>query len=55
MAAHLTRVGKTPNSFTAFNTGTGFVTQGTVAELRRLCGLDARSIVEKTLEVLKRG
>lgn len=55
IAAHLTQAGKPPKRFAALNTGSGFVTQGTVAELRRLCGLDVQSIVKKTLEVLGHG
>ena len=53
IAAHLTETGRKPKRFAAWNTGADFVTQGTVAELRRLCGLDVDSIVRKTLEVLE--
>lgn len=55
IAAYLTETGKMPRRFAAWNTGDDFVTQGTVAELRRLCGLDTDSIVRKTLEVLEHG
>ena len=55
IAAYLTKSGRSPKRFAAWNTGNDFVTQGTVDELRRLCGLDADSIVKKTLEVLEHG
>lgn len=55
LAAHLTRTGMVPKRFSALNTGTGFLPQGTVTELRRLCGLDVSGIVKKTLEVLGGG
>ncbi len=37
------------------NLGDRFVTQGTIPELRRLCGIDAASISRRALEVLGRG
>jgi len=55
LAARLAEAGIVPKGWAALNTGDGFVTQGTVAELRRLCGLDSGSIVKKTLEVMGRG
>lgn len=55
LAAHLARAGMEPKRFVALNTGTGFIPQGTVTELRRLCGLDVPNIVKKTLEVLGHG
>ena len=55
IASYLTKSGRSPKRFAAWNTGNDFVTQGTVDELRRLCGLDVDSIVKKTLEVLEHG
>lgn len=37
------------------NCGDGFVTHGTVDELRRLCGLDAESLARRGLEVIRYG
>ncbi|MCD8376901.1 MAG: 1-deoxy-D-xylulose-5-phosphate synthase, partial [Oscillospiraceae bacterium] len=37
------------------NLGRGFVTHGSVEQLRRLCGLDEDSLFQKALEVCKRG
>ena len=37
------------------NVGSGFITHGSVAQLRRLCGLDARSLCAKAEEVCARG
>ncbi len=37
------------------NLGDRFVRQGTVAELRQLCGIDGASIARKALEVMDRG
>ena len=37
------------------NTGDSFVTQGTVTQLRKLCGLDVKSLTEKAREVLGHG
>ncbi len=37
------------------NLGDRFVQQGTVAELRQLCGIDGASIAKKALEVMGRG
>jgi len=55
LASHLAQTGKRVKKFAAWNTGSDFVTQGTVGQLRKLCGIDAESIVKKTLEVLDRG
>ncbi|MCD8330922.1 MAG: 1-deoxy-D-xylulose-5-phosphate synthase [Oscillospiraceae bacterium] len=37
------------------NLGRGFVTHGSVEQLRRLCGLDEDSLFQKALEVCRRG
>jgi 1-deoxy-D-xylulose-5-phosphate synthase len=37
------------------NCGDGFITHGTVDELRRLCGLDAASLTRRGLEVIRYG
>ena len=40
---------------TLVNLGEQFVPHGTVDQLRKLCGIDAASIVQKAWEVLGRG
>lgn len=42
-------------SFALQNIGTGFVTHGSVEQLRKLCGLDAKSLCIKAEEVVRRG
>lgn len=44
LAAQLALRGVCPKSLTLCNVGDGFVTQGSVQELRKLCGLDEESI-----------
>lgn len=47
--------GNIPNTVVLKNLGTGFITHGSVPQLRQLCGLDARSLCEKAEEVCARG
>ena len=44
LAAQLALHGVSPKSVTLCNVGNRFVPQGSVGELRKLCGLDAQSI-----------
>lgn len=46
LAAQLAMGGVSPRSVTLCNVGDRFITQGSVGELRRLCGLDAQSLVD---------
>ena len=55
IAARLAQSGVAPKSMALVNVGDGFVTQGTVGQLRKLCGLDGKSLYEKALEVLRHG
>lgn len=55
IAARLAQNGVAPKSMALANVGDGFVTQGTVGQLRKLCGLDGKSLYEKALEVLRHG
>lgn len=55
IAARLAQKGLAPKAMALRNVGDGFVTQGTVAQLRKLCGLDVKSLYEAALEVLRRG
>lgn len=55
LAAQLARQGIAPKAVGFANTGRGYVTQGTVEELRHLCGLDTDSLLKKAREVLGRG
>lgn len=55
LAAHFTQTGIQIKEYVTLNTGDGFVPQGTVAELRHLCGLDQEAIFKKGLEVMRRG
>ena len=53
--ADLAGVGTKPRAFALQNVGRGFVTHGSVQQLRRLCGLDARSLCAKAEEVYTHG
>ena len=53
--SRLAETGTCPRAFALQNVGSGFVTHGSVAQLRKLCGLDARSLCTKAEEVCKRG
>lgn len=44
-----------PRAMALRNTGDSFVTQGTVAQLRKLCGLDVKSLYDAAVEVLRHG
>lgn len=46
LAAQLVLQGVSPKSVTLCNVGNRFVPQGSVGELRKLCGLDAQSIAD---------
>lgn len=54
IAAALAMAGVAPKAMALKDTGDGFVTQGTVVQLRKLCGLDVKSICQTALEVLRR-
>lgn len=54
LAAQLAGRGIAPKAMALKNVGEGYVTQGTVAQLRKLCGLDVSSLYESALEVLER-
>lgn len=53
--ADLAGVGTTPRAFALQNLGRGFVTHGSVPQLRKLCGLDAKSLCVKAEEVCAHG
>lgn len=53
--SHLTCAGVCPNSVALQNLGRGFVTHGSVAQLQKLCGLDAKAICARAEEVCSRG
>ena len=53
LCAGLAEAGAAPRAVRLCNTGHGFVPQGTVDQLRRLCGLDSQSIYEAAMEVWK--
>lgn len=50
----LSSVGACPRAFALCNTGNGFVTHGSVSQLRQLCGLDSVSLCAKAVEVCRR-
>ncbi len=54
LAAQLAMHGVLPRSVTLCNTGDRFITQGSVRELRKLCGLDADSIAEAARRAVAR-
>lgn len=54
LAARLLQKCIAPKAVALKNTGDGFVPQGTVTQLRKLCGLDVKSLTETALEVLRR-
>ncbi len=53
--ADLSCVGVPLRACILLNLGKGFVTHGSVVQLQKLCGLDAKSICEKAQEVCARG
>ena len=53
LCAGLAEAGVVPRAVRLCNTGRGFVPQGTVDQLRRLCGLDIQSLYEAAMEVWK--
>lgn len=56
LAAKLMEAGKTPRAMVMVNLGDHFITHGTVPQLRRLCGIDAKAIAQRAKEgVLLRG
>ena len=55
IAAGLAMAGLAPRAMALCNTGAHFIPQGTVAEQKKLCGLDVSSLYERALEVLRRG
>lgn len=55
IAAGILEHGIKVRSMALCNTGSGYVPQGTTDQLRRLCGLDVKSLYTRALEVLKRG
>ena len=55
IASGLLAEGVTVRGLALCGTGEGFVTQGTVHQLLKLCGLDGESLCKKALEVCKYG
>ena len=55
IAAGLLSAGTMPKAMALVNLGRDFVPHGAVAELRKLCGLDEKSLVRRALEVCSRG
>ena len=55
IAAGLAMAGLAPRAMALCNTGAHFIPQGTVAEQKKLCGLDVSSLYKRALEVLRRG
>lgn len=53
LAAQLALAGLSLKALCLLNVGEGFVTHGNVQQLRKLCALDAESIVQKAKEALK--
>ncbi|NCB63373.1 MAG: 1-deoxy-D-xylulose-5-phosphate synthase [Clostridia bacterium] len=51
----LAESGIAPKAMALRNTGDSFVTQGTVSQLRKLCGLDVKSLYDAAVEVLRHG
>lgn len=54
VAALLAELGQVPKAMALRNTGSGFVPHGSVAELRKLCGLDGESLYRAAREVCGR-
>ena len=52
IAAALLERGSAPRAFALVNLGDRFVPQGTVPQLRKLCGIDGQSICRRALEVM---
>ena len=55
IAAELALSGAAVSRIALCNLGRSFVTHGSVAELRKLCGLDGESLCRKAMEVCTRG
>ena len=55
IAADLALSGTAVPRMALCNLGHSFVTHGSVAELRKLCGLDGESLCRKAMEVCTRG
>lgn len=55
IAAVMLERGITVKSMALCNTGNGYVPQGTSEQLRRMCGLDMKSLYVRALEVAKHG
>lgn len=55
LCARLTQEGIAIKKLRLLNTGDGFVTHGTVPQLRKLCGLDAAGICQAVREVCRDG
>ncbi len=55
ISAYLAEHGAAPEQTALCNLGTGFITHGTVAQLRQLQGLDARSLFQRAKEVCSHG
>lgn len=55
LVSGLADTGNCPGAFALQNLGRGFVTHGSVSQLRKLCGLDARSLCAKAEEVCAHG
>lgn len=55
IAASLAQGGVAPRAMALRNTGETYITQGTVPQLRKLCGLDVKSLYQAAREVLEHG
>jgi len=55
IATWLAERGKMPDQFVLCNLGRGFVTHGTVPQLRHLMNIDSEAIFQKAMEVFSRG
>lgn len=55
LSAHFMQQNILPKIYITCNTGSGFVPQGTVAQQRKMCGIDADSIYKKVWEAMSRG
>lgn len=53
ISAHLAEKGLAVKKVRLCNTGRGYVPQGTVEQLRKLCGLDADSLYQAAMEVIQ--
>ena len=55
IASELLEAQCVPETYAMLNLGEGFTPQGTIPQLRALCGIDSQSVCEKIQEVLSHG